>query len=61
MRVLDNNTAEKAAELDNLLKQKNQLIEIINKIPEKENIFTTPTLGDTDDKVDKAKRNMKRN
>lgn len=56
LRVLDNNTAEKAAELDNLLKQKNQLIEIINKIPEKENIFTTPTLGDTDDKVDKAKK-----
>lgn len=56
LRVLDNNTAEKAAELDNLLKQKNQLIEIINKIPEKKNIFTTPTLGDTDDKVDKAKK-----
>jgi TP901 family phage tail tape measure protein len=56
LRVLDNNTAEKAAEIDNLLKQKNQLIEIINKIPEKENIFTTPTLGDTDDKVDKAKK-----
>lgn len=55
LRVLDNNTAEKAAELDNLLKQKNQLIEIINKIPEKKNIFTTPALGDTDDKVDKAK------
>lgn len=56
LRVLDNNTAEKAAELDNLLKQKNQLIEIINKIPEKKNIFTTPALGDTDDKVDKAKK-----
>ena len=56
LRVLDNNTAEKAAELDNLLKQKNQLIEIINKIPEKRNIFTTPALGDTDDKVDKAKK-----
>lgn len=56
LRVLDNNTSEKAAELDNLLKQKNQLIEIINKIPEKKNIFTTPALGDTDDKVDKAKK-----
>lgn len=56
LRVLDNNTADKAAELDNLLKQKNQLIEIINKIPEKKNIFTTPALGDTDDKVDKAKK-----
>lgn len=56
LRVLDNNTAEKAAELDNLLKQKNQLIEIINKIPEKKNIFTTPALGDTDDKVAKAKK-----
>ena len=56
LRVLDNNTAEKAAELDNLLKQKNQLIEIINKIPEKENIFTTPTLGDTKKKVAKAKK-----
>ena len=56
LRVLDNNTAEKAAELDNLLKQKNQLIEIINKIPEKKNIFTTPALGDTDDKVGKAKK-----
>ena len=56
LRVLDNNTAEKAAELDNLLKQKNQLIEIINKIPEKKNIFTTPAIGDTDDKVDKAKK-----
>lgn len=56
LRVLDNNTAEKAAELDNLLKQKNQLIEIINKIPEKKNIFTTPTLGDTKKKVAKAKK-----
>lgn len=55
LRVLDNNTAEKAAELDNLLKQKNQLMEIINKIPDKKNIFTTPALGDTDDKVGKAK------
>lgn len=56
LRVLDNNTAEKAAELDNLLKQKNQLIEIINKIPEKKNIFTTPTLGDTKKKVAKVKK-----
>lgn len=55
LRALDNDTSEKAGELAKLLEQKNQLIEIINKIPEKKNIFTTPALGDTDDKVTKAK------
>lgn len=55
LRALDNDTSEKAGELAKLLEQKNQLIEIINKIPEKKNIFTTPALGDTDDKVAKAK------
>lgn len=56
LRALDNDTSEKAGELAKLLEQKNQLIEIINKIPEKKNIFTTPALGDTDDKVAKAKQ-----
>lgn len=56
LRGLDNDTAEKSAELAKMLEQKNQLIEIINKIPEKKNIFTTPALGDTDDKVAKAKQ-----
>lgn len=55
LRALDNDTSEKAGELAKLLEQKNQLIEIINKIPEKKNIFTTPETGDF-----KAKENKLR-
>jgi TP901 family phage tail tape measure protein len=59
LRALDNDTDEKAAEMAKLLNQKNELISIIDKIPDnpKTDIFTTPVIGDTDDKVNKAKSN----
>lgn len=59
LRALDNDTDEKAAEMAKLLNQKNELISIIDKIPDnpKTDIFTTPVIGDTDDKVNKAKAN----
>lgn len=59
LRALDNDTDEKAAEMAKLLNQKNELISIIAKIPDnpKTDIFTTPVIGDTDDKVNKAKAN----
>lgn len=56
IRALDNDTDEKAAELAKLLDQKNQLIAIINKIPNGKDIFTEPVLNETDDKVGKAKK-----
>lgn len=59
LRALDNDTDEKAAEMAKLLNQKNELISIIDKIPDnpQTDIFTTPVIGDTDDKVNKAKAN----
>ena len=59
LRALDNDTDEKAAEMAKLLNQKNELISIIDKIPDnpKTDIFATPVIGDTDDKVNKAKAN----
>lgn len=59
LRALDNDTDEKAAEMAKLLNQKNELISIIDKIPDnpKTDIFTTPVIGDSDDKVNKAKSN----
>lgn len=59
LRALDNDTDEKAAEMAKLLNQKNELISIIDKIPDnpKTDILTTPVIGDTDDKVNKAKSN----
>lgn len=60
LHALDNDTSDKAEELAKLLEQKNQLIAIISKIPEEKDIFTTPTLNnETDDKVAKAKKNMR--
>ena len=60
LRALDNDTSEKAGELAKLLEQKNQLIEIINKIPEKKNIFTTPETGDFKAKENKLREEYER-